>query len=70
MLAYSESTITWSIQMPDLPTPHNPRDPARAVQEMLRGTHGRSALAPLRVPNEKRFWDAVVVDGVYGETFG
>ena len=24
----------------------------------------------LRVPNKKRFWDAVVVDGVYGETFG
>jgi hypothetical protein len=22
----------------------------------------------LRAPNEKRFWDAVVVDGVYGET--
>ncbi len=24
----------------------------------------------LRAPNKKRFWDAVVVDGVYGETFG
>jgi hypothetical protein len=24
----------------------------------------------VRVPNEKRVWDAVVVDGVYGETFG
>jgi hypothetical protein len=24
----------------------------------------------LRAPNRKRFWDAVVVDGVYGETFG
>jgi hypothetical protein len=24
----------------------------------------------LRGPNRKRFWDAVVVDGVYGETFG
>lgn len=23
---------------------------------------------PLRAPNKKRFWDAVVVDGVYGET--
>jgi hypothetical protein len=28
------------------------------------------ALQPLRAPNKKRFWDAVVVDGVYGETFG
>jgi hypothetical protein len=25
---------------------------------------------PIRAPNRKRFWDAVVVDGVYGETFG
>ncbi len=24
----------------------------------------------LRAPNRKRFWDAVVVDGVYGETTG
>ncbi|HEX4115381.1 MAG TPA: hypothetical protein VHY18_05850 [Solirubrobacteraceae bacterium] len=24
----------------------------------------------LRASNRKRFWDAVVVDGVYGETFG
>jgi DNA-binding beta-propeller fold protein YncE len=24
----------------------------------------------LRAPNKKRFWDAVVVDGVYGETSG
>lgn len=24
----------------------------------------------LRAPNEKRFWGIVVVDGVYGETFG
>ncbi len=24
----------------------------------------------LRAPNKKRVWDAVVVDGVYGETFG
>jgi hypothetical protein len=28
-------------------------------------------LAPqLRASNKKRFWDAVVVDGVHGETFG
>jgi hypothetical protein len=26
--------------------------------------------ACLRAPNKKRFWDAVVVDGVYGETSG
>ena len=29
-----------------------------------------SRRAWLRAPNKKRFWDAVVVDGVYGETFG
>ncbi len=27
-------------------------------------------LTLIRAPNKKRFWDAVVVDGVYGETFG
>jgi hypothetical protein len=25
---------------------------------------------PLRAPNKKRVWDAVAVDGGYGETFG
>jgi hypothetical protein len=39
MLAYSESSAPRSIQVPDLPTPYNPRDPAHAVQVMLRGTH-------------------------------
>lgn len=38
--------------MPDLPTAYNPRDPAHAVQGILRGTHGRSALAPLERPSE------------------
>jgi hypothetical protein len=28
------------------------------------------SVVALRAPNKKRFWDAVVVDGVYGETFG
>jgi hypothetical protein len=39
------------------------------ILELDRGT-GKVGLDPLRVPNEKRVWDAVVVDGVYGETFG
>jgi hypothetical protein len=44
--------------MPDLPTPHNPRDPARAVQVMLSGTHGRSALAPLEWPSQEGVFPA------------
>jgi hypothetical protein len=44
--------------MPDLPAPSNPRDPAHAVQVMLSGTHGRSALAPLAWPSEEGVFPA------------
>lgn len=44
--------------MPDLPTPHNSRDPAHAVRVMLSGTHGRSALAPLQLPSEEGIFPA------------
>ena len=47
-----------AIHMPHLPTPHNPRDPAHAVQVMLRGTRGRSALAPLEWPSEEGVFPA------------
>ena len=42
------------------------RHPAFRPHSGSRGHNGRF----LRAPNRKRFWGAVVVDGVYGETFG
>jgi hypothetical protein len=41
---------------------------AAAVDYVLEGIERRAE--SLRAPNKKRFWDAVVVDGVYGETSG
>jgi len=39
-------------------------------QTFPKSSDGRNLPLALRAPNKKRVWDAVVVDGVYGETFG
>jgi hypothetical protein len=46
------------------------RGDEQEFHQVKRRGAGRWSLSALRVPNKKRFWDAVVVDGVYGETFG
>jgi hypothetical protein len=42
----------------------------RTDGEVFGGANVEVANYTLRAPNKKRFWDAVVVDGVHGETFG
>jgi hypothetical protein len=47
--------------------PLRPLANVRRSPAILRGV---PEIAPLRAPNKKRVWGAVVVDGVYGETTG
>lgn len=42
----------------------------QAKLAVARPEHVGGLLLALRAPNKKRFWDAVAVDGGYGETFG
>jgi hypothetical protein len=49
-------------------SPYRPRTGRFSMTTALDAIRGE--LTTLRAPNKKRFWDAVVVDGVYGETFG